>query len=103
MPAQAPTIATSGYACEVLYLQKEYGVEGLLSYPFSTFSRIDASARLMGVSRTFFDNFAYDRFGSPTANIPAAELNDKWGMIDKIGNWVFKPQFDAIKEMEKSQ
>jgi hypothetical protein len=73
---QAPTIATSGYACEVLYLQKEYGVEGLLSYPFSTFSRIDASARLMGVSRTFFDNFAYDRFGSPTANIPAAELND---------------------------
>src|SRR5260370_42478427 len=53
-----------------------YGAEGLLSYPFSTFSRIDAGARLMGVSRTFFDNFAYDRFGSPTANIPAAELND---------------------------
>jgi hypothetical protein len=73
---QAPTLTSSGQACEVLYLQKEYGVEGLLSYPFSTFSRIDAGARLMGVSRTFFDNFAYDRSGFPTGTIPAPELND---------------------------
>jgi hypothetical protein len=68
------TAANSGQACEILYLQSETGVEGLLSYPFSSYSRIDASARLMGVDRTFFDNFAFDRFGNPTANVPAADL-----------------------------
>jgi len=71
-PATAQNLAT---ACEILYLQREFGVEGLLSYPFSTFSRVDASARLMGVSRSLFDNFAYDRSGFPTGNVPANELN----------------------------
>ena len=73
---QAPTPQNQGNACEVLYLQREYGAEGLLSYPLSTFSRVEGSARLMGVSRSFFDNFAYDRFGNPTANIPSADLNE---------------------------
>jgi hypothetical protein len=68
-------LANQGNACEVLYLQREYGAEGLLSYPISTFSRIDGSARLMGVTRSFFDNFAYDRFGSPTAHIPSSDLD----------------------------
>src|SRR4051812_19597538 len=63
-------------ACEIIYLQRMFGAEGLLSYPISTFSRIDATGRLMGVQRTFFDNFAYDRFGFPSANVPASELND---------------------------
>ncbi|MCA1826450.1 MAG: hypothetical protein ABR567_08365 [Myxococcales bacterium] len=71
----ALTPQNQGNACEVLYLQREYGAEGLLSYPLSTFSRVEGSARLMGVNRSFFDNFAYDRFGNPTANIPAADLN----------------------------
>jgi outer membrane protein assembly factor BamA len=52
-----------------------FGGEGLLSYPISTFSRIDASARVMGVTRSFFDNLAYDRFGLPT-NVAASELNE---------------------------
>jgi len=47
----------------------------LLSYPFSTFSRIEGSARLMGVSRSFFNNFAYDRFGNPLGNLPATDLD----------------------------
>jgi hypothetical protein len=68
------TSATAGNACEVIYLQREFGAEGLLSYPLSTFSRIEGGARLMGVDRSFFDNFAYDRNGYPTANIPASEL-----------------------------
>jgi hypothetical protein len=72
----ALTQQNQGQACQVIYLQSETGVEGLLSYPLSTFSRIEGSARLMGVSRSFFDNFAFDRFGSPTANIPLADLNE---------------------------
>ena len=65
-----------GAACEIIYLQRMFGAEGLLSYPLSTFSRIDGSARVMGVSRSFFDNFAYDRFGFASANVPASELNE---------------------------
>ncbi len=72
---QPLTKDNQGAACEVLYLQTETGAEGLLSYPLSTFSRIDGSVRLMGVSRSFFDNFAYDRFGSPSAYILAADLD----------------------------
>ena len=72
---QPLTPQNQGVACEVLYLQQETGAEGLLSYPLSTFSRLEGSARLMGVQRSFFDNFAYDRFGSPSANIPAADLD----------------------------
>ena len=72
---QPLTPQNQGAACEVLYLQQETGVEGLLSYPLSTFSRLEGSARLMGVQRSFFDNFAYDRFGSPSANIPATDLD----------------------------
>ena len=73
---QPPTLETQGNACEVLYLQRQYGFEGLLSYPLSTFSRIEGSARLQGVNRSFFDNFAYDRYGNPTASIPASELSE---------------------------
>jgi len=61
-------------ACEIIYLQRMFGVEGLLSYPLSTFSRIDTSARVMGVNRTVQDNFAYDRNGFAIANLPADEL-----------------------------
>jgi hypothetical protein len=69
------TVQNFAAACEILYLERQYGAEGLLSYPLSTFSRVDATARLMGVNRTFFTNFAYDRFGFPSANVPASELN----------------------------
>jgi hypothetical protein len=72
---QPLTPQNQGNACEVLYLQREYGAEGLLSYPLSTFSRVEGSARLMGVTRSFFNNFAYDRFGFPTANLPATDLD----------------------------
>jgi hypothetical protein len=73
---QPLTVQNQSAACEILYLQRMFGVEGLLSYPLSTFSRVDASARVMGVTRSFFDNFAYDRFGIPAANVPAADLNE---------------------------
>jgi hypothetical protein len=73
---QPLTAANQSAACEILYLQRMFGVEGLLSYPLSTFSRIDASARVMGVTRSFFNDFAYDRFGFPLANVPASELEE---------------------------
>ncbi len=86
------TQANFSAACEILYLERQYGVEGLLSYPLSTFSRVDASARLMGVNRTFFDNFAYDRFGFASANVPASELNqirgsDPQGEVSLAYGW----------------
>jgi hypothetical protein len=60
-------------ACEVIYLQREYGAEGLLSYPLSTYSRVDGSARLMVVNRSFFsDNYAFAADGLPT-NLPREE------------------------------
>jgi len=70
-----PTSANQSNPCEVLYLQREFGAEGLLSYPLSTFSRVEGGARLMGVNRdtSFFSSPAFDRFGYPT-NIPASEL-----------------------------
>ena len=49
-----------GNACEVFYLEKQYGVQGLLSYPLSTFSRIEGTARLQGVSRSLLDNGIVD-------------------------------------------
>jgi WD40 repeat protein len=70
------TAQNQSAACEVLYLQREYGAEGLLSYPLSTFSRVDGSLRLMGVTRSFFSTFAFDRFGNALANVPAADLNE---------------------------
>jgi WD40-like Beta Propeller Repeat len=71
---QPLTVQNLGQACQVIYLQTETGLEGLLSYPLSTFGRVEGSVRLMGVQRSFFDNFAYDRFGSPIANLPASDL-----------------------------
>ncbi|HYS11343.1 MAG TPA: hypothetical protein VEP66_21585 [Myxococcales bacterium] len=76
---QPLTAANASAACEILYLQRMFGGEGLLSYPLSTFSRIDANARIMGVNRQFQDNFAYDRFGTPSANVPASELREIQG------------------------
>jgi len=87
---QPLTVQNQGAACEVLYLQREYGVEGLLSYPLSTFSRLDGTMRLMGVDRSFFDNFAYDRFGTPSANIPASDLTQIAGgdpEAEVTGSW----------------
>src|SRR5260370_33367888 len=51
---QPLTVDNQGAACQVLYLQREYGVEGLVSYPLSTFRRVDSTVRLMGVDRSFF-------------------------------------------------
>jgi hypothetical protein len=80
----ALTLQNQGQACQVLYLQDETGVEGLLSYPLSTFSRVEASARIMYVNRSFFNNFAYDRFGNPTANIPINDLNEIRGSDGEV-------------------
>ncbi|HZX94147.1 MAG TPA: hypothetical protein VFE90_06495 [Myxococcales bacterium] len=89
---QPPTQQNLNAACEVLYLERMYGAEGLLSYPVSTFSRVDASLRLMGVTRTFQSTFAFDRFGSPIANVPTSDLaeiagTDPQGEINLAYGW----------------
>lgn len=61
-------------ACQVFYLQKEGGVEGLLSYPLSTFSRLEGTARVQGVSRSILGNGIFDRNFNPVSISPE-ELN----------------------------
>jgi hypothetical protein len=59
-------------ACEIFYLQKMYGVMGLASYPLSTFTRIEGTARVQGVSRSLLENGVVDQFGNLTTVSTAA-------------------------------
>lgn len=42
-----------GFARDVFYLQREFGVTGLWSWPFDTFTRVEARAVAQGVKREF--------------------------------------------------
>ena len=66
-------------ACQIFYLQKMFGVMGLASYPLSTFSRVEGTARVQGVSRTLLENGVIDQFGNLT-NVPAAAANSIIGV-----------------------
>lgn len=70
---QTPT-STSNNACQVFYLQRQYGVEGLLSYPLSTYSRFEGSAKVQGLDRTILSNGILDRNFNPV-NLDNSELN----------------------------
>ena len=72
-----------GFPCEVQYLQRMFGVQGLLSYPFSTFSRIDAGLRIQGVSRSILSDRIYDAAGFPT-QLPAGAANSLTGFDSQI-------------------
>src|ERR1700694_1974513 len=50
------------------------GVEALLSYPLSTFSRIEGTARVQGVSRNILGSGIFDRNFNPVSISPE-ELN----------------------------
>ena len=63
-----------GPACDVYYLQTEYGAQGLLSYPLSLFSRVDATLRLQGVTRSLIGAGIVDINGYPTS-LSTAELS----------------------------
>ncbi len=62
-----PTGTTTQNACQVFYLQRQFGAEGLLSYPLSTFSRIEGSAKVQGLDRTILDNGILDRNFNPVS------------------------------------
>jgi Omp85 superfamily domain/WD40-like Beta Propeller Repeat len=78
-------------ACEVFFLQRQYGLQGLLSYPVSVFSRVDASLRLQGVTRSTLSGGILDANGISTGGLdeseaaringsdPNAELALDWG------------------------
>ena len=54
-------------ACQVFYLQREFGAEGLLSYPLSTFSRIEGGAKVQGIARSIIENGILDRYFNPVS------------------------------------
>src|SRR5205085_3221495 len=56
----APPPGQQNYACQVFYLQRQFGAQGLLSYPFSTFSRVEAELRIQGMNRSLLDNGVAD-------------------------------------------
>ena len=89
---QAPPANTAqGNACEVFYLQRQFGLEGLLSYPLSTFSRIELGARAQGISRSLLDGGILDARGVGT-NLPNSELDgirgfDPEGEVNATYGW----------------
>ena len=70
-------------ACEVFYLQRMFGAQGLLSYPFSTFSRIDAGLRVQGMSRSILENGIFDANGFRTT-LPVGAANSITGFDSEI-------------------
>jgi hypothetical protein len=77
-PAGQPT-----YACQVFYLQRMFGGLGLLSYPFSTYSRVDAELRLQGLSRSLVEGGIIDANGFPTS-LPASAAADVAGFDTEV-------------------
>lgn len=63
-PPPSPTDQRN--ACELFYFQRLYGAEGLLSYPLSTFGRLELTARLQGVARSLQVDGIIDEYGYPT-------------------------------------
>jgi hypothetical protein len=74
----APPAGQQNFACQVFYLQRQFGGMGLISYPFSTFSRVEAELRVQGISRSLVDNGVVDQFYQG-ASLPASELNSITG------------------------
>jgi hypothetical protein len=84
-----PVAGPQGNACQVFYLQKQYGVIGLLSYPFSTFSRFEGTARVQGVNRSLLENGILDANYVPTT-LPESELARIRGFspnLELTGTW----------------
>ena len=80
---QVPPPGQQNYACQVFYLQRQFGAQGLVSYPFSTFSRFEAEVRLQGISRSLVDNGIVDNDYNG-ASLPASELNGITGFDPEI-------------------
>ncbi len=78
-----PSPGTQPFACQVFYLQRQFGAQGLLSYPFSTFSRVEGEVRVQGISRSLVDNGVVDA-NYNGANLPASELNAITGFDPEI-------------------
>jgi hypothetical protein len=60
-----------------------FGAQGLLSYPFSTFSRVDAAVRIQGMSRSLLENRIFDANGFPTS-LPAGAASSITGFDSEI-------------------
>jgi len=80
---QQPPQGEQGYACQVFYLQRQFGVQGVVAYPFSTFSRVEAEVRVQGISRRLLEGGVVDAFYNG-ASIGATELNSIIGFDPSI-------------------
>jgi outer membrane protein assembly factor BamA len=54
-----------GFADYRLFSERNYGVYGIMSIPFSTFSRLDLELQALVSDREFFYNAARDMYGNP--------------------------------------
>jgi hypothetical protein len=77
------TLTTPNPPCEVFYLQRMFGAQGLVSYPFSTFSRVDAAVRIQGMNRSLLDNGVVDVLGFNTV-LPVDAANSIVGFDTQI-------------------
>ncbi len=69
----APGFSHPGeFGTDVFYLQREFGVSGLWSYPFNTFTRLEARLIGQGVSRGFL--FPLDQQGNATFAVNTQDL-----------------------------
>src|SRR5207248_1982554 len=69
---------------ELFYLQRIFGAQGLVSYPFSTFSRVDATLRIQGASRSLLDNGIVDVNGFSTAGLTPQAAGSITGFDSQI-------------------
>ena len=77
-------------ACQVFFMQRQYGAQGLLSYPISVFSRIDASLRVQGLSRSTLTNGVLDASGFATGGLDeneAAKINGTDPNVELALDW----------------
>lgn len=63
-----------GFDTDVLFLQREFGVTGLWSYPLNTFARVEGRLVAQGVQRTFW--FGMDPMGFVEPFVPTAGLRE---------------------------
>jgi hypothetical protein len=67
-----------GFNSSLLYLQREFGGQGLWSYPFDTFTRLEAHASIEGVQRGFL--FPIDNLGNVSTAVALDSLR-QWNNV----------------------
>lgn len=87
-----------GFLGEAIYLQREFGLTGVWSYPFGAFSRMEARGVLQGVSRQFSYLLDADRFIAPYINLGELRTwRDERGGMDMEGLLSLRYGYDTTR------